>query len=211
MSDELQFETAEFASATAGKTCVVCKSRITDTYFAVMGNVLCERCAARFSDATGGAEVFARAALLGAGAALAGTLAWYLLIRIAKIELGIVAVAVGYFVGKMVRRGAGGRGGWRYQTLAVVLTYASIVTSYALLALGSVPADAHVDALRLVAFAVTAPFTGGASNIMGIVIIGIALYQAWKFNQRVPIVGPYRIAAPPVAGEPPPGPPPVSP
>jgi hypothetical protein len=39
-----------------------------------------------------------------------------------------------------------------------------------------------------------APFLSGASNIIGIALIGIALYEAWKFNRSVPLVidGPLR-------------------
>jgi hypothetical protein len=39
------------------------------------------------------------------------------------------------------------------------------------------------------------PFLAGAQNIMGIVIIGIGLYEAWKINKRriVSVTGPHAI------------------
>jgi hypothetical protein len=52
----------------------------------------------------------------------------------------------------------------------------------------------------LLAFAMAAPFLGGFENIIGILIIGFALWEAWKMNRRVPmqIEGPFRLApAPP--------------
>jgi hypothetical protein len=49
-----------------------------------------------------------------------------------------------------------------------------------------------------IAFA--APFLDGASNIIGILIIGIALYEAWKLNKRVPVTGPFQFAPEPTAG-----------
>ena len=52
----------------------------------------------------------------------------------------------------------------------------------------------------LLAFAMAAPFLGGFQNIIGILIIGFALWEAWKMNRRVPmqIEGPFRLApAPP--------------
>jgi hypothetical protein len=55
--------------------------------------------------------------------------------------------------------------------------------------------------LALVAFAAlvfglafASPFLAGASNIMGLIIIGIALYEAWKLTRRVPITGPFGLA-----------------
>jgi hypothetical protein len=51
----------------------------------------------------------------------------------------------------------------------------------------------------LLAFAMAAPFLGGFENIIGIFIIGFALWEAWKINRRVPmrIEGPFRLAAAP--------------
>ena len=49
-----------------------------------------------------------------------------------------------------------------------------------------------------IAFA--SPFLSGASNIIGILIIGIALYEAWKLNKRVPVTGPFQFASEPDAG-----------
>jgi hypothetical protein len=54
--------------------------------------------------------------------------------------------------------------------------------------------------LFLLALACIAPFLGGLQNIMGLVIIGIGLYEAWKLNRRtdVTITGPHALARPPV-------------
>src|SRR2546422_2854982 len=41
-------------------------------------------------------------------------------------ELGLVAVVVGLMVGGAVRKGSNGRGGWRYQALAMFLTYCAV-------------------------------------------------------------------------------------
>ena len=49
--------------------------------------------------------------------------------------------------------------------------------------------------VALVAIAAVAPFLAGFENILGLVIIGFALYQAWKMNRRMPlaITGPYAV------------------
>jgi hypothetical protein len=43
-----------------------------------------------------------------------------------------------------------------------------------------------------------APFAAGAQNIVGLIIIGIGVYQAWKLNKRQPLVitGPHALASP---------------
>ncbi len=50
--------------------------------------------------------------------------------------------------------------------------------------------------LVVVAFAFVAPFLGGFSNILGILIIGFGLYQAWQLNRKRPfeVTGPFQVA-----------------
>ena len=52
------------------------------------------------------------------------------------------------------------------------------------------------------AIAFVAPFLGGLRNIMGLIIIGIGLYEAWKMNRRVRVElsGPFIIT--PTDGQP---------
>ena len=58
----------------------------------------------------------------------------------------------------------------------------------------------------LLALAFAAPFLMGLENIIGIVIIGIGLYEAWKINRKTPLVigGPFRVGAAPAEPAPPP-------
>ena len=44
-------------------------------------------------------------------------------------DLGLIAIVVGLLVGGAVKFGSAGRGGWFYQTMAMVLTYATISAS----------------------------------------------------------------------------------
>ena len=71
----------------------------------------------------------------------------------------------------------------------------------------SAPADAAepltatsftIAILFLVAIAMAAPFLAGFQNIIGLIIIGIGLYEAWKLNRRVEltITGPHTLAKP---------------
>jgi hypothetical protein len=185
---------------------------------------------------------------MGLGAGLLGALIWLAVRRIAHLEIGLIALLVGYMVGKAVRKGSGGRGGRGYQVLAVVLTYCCIAANYmpdvleALMHRTATPSSktaAHsgknakgdagssktnaVDhtgsasddapransgaakvigslALLIVVFKVSliVPFLGGSKNAIGLLIIGFALWEAWKFNarRRLPITGPYSIGQP---------------
>ena len=63
-------------------------------------------------------------------AAIPGAILYYAVIAITNFEIGIVAIAIGYMVGWAVRKGAGGRGGRRFQVLALVLTYWAVGLAY---------------------------------------------------------------------------------
>ncbi len=222
----LQFETVE-RTTPAARTCPACNRTIDDTYFEIAGKVICPSCAGAVGK--GGHGSLARAALLGAAAALLGTIVWYAIVKLTGHELGLVAIGVGLVVGIAVRRGGRGLGGWRFQALAMALTYVSITASYVPFVVEGVrkahqdksadtsvaaPSDSSGSAapapgganaapkanlgmfllawLFVLGIAMAAPFFGG--NIMGIIIIGIALYEAWKINRRIPLSGPFRLS-----------------
>lgn len=237
----LAFDHAEFASpADAAPACAVCKRDLGESYFTINGTIACDDChhlvSTQVMDSKG-ARAFFRAAGYGAAAAVGGSIAWYAVAKITGMEIGLLAIAVGYVVGKAVRHGARGPGARRYQVLAMLLTYLSITGSYVPLVLKSLteapsattakakgapapavakaspsavvaptdeatvapstapaPAEeappAAMGAVRgivlfvfVIGLSLVAPFLSGASNIIGILLIGIALYEAWKFNR----------------------------
>jgi hypothetical protein len=252
--DAVQFDRAEYAGGDAAPTtCAACGQALWDTYYDVNGRVCCERCR-RDLELAGtegsGPGRFLRATVYGALAGAVGAGIWYAVRAVSGYEVGLIAVLVGFMVGAAVRKGSAGRGGWRYQALAMFLTYASIVSTYVPMiakdlfegarkdasapaqstttpaspapgagpaasaappaaAPASAPAEARklspgrallaVAALAVVLFAIAcvAPFLGGVQGVIGLVIIGIGLYEAWKINRRLPLVigGPYRIGA----------------
>jgi hypothetical protein len=81
------------------------------------------------------------AAGFGVGAGIVGAAIYYAVIAIAHLDIGIVAILIGYMVGYSVRRGAQGRGGRRFQVLAAVLTYCSVALAYAPLAIRQAMAE----------------------------------------------------------------------
>lgn len=191
------------------------------------------------------------ATALGFVAALGGSVLYFAVAALTQREFGLVAVVVGFMVGKAVRRGARGRGGWVYQTLAISLTYLAIVSTYVprvaravqqmpapsgKMGAGPVPDTLGVaapnEAVRsaigsglppahdtgfsveqagapvaapetvrprpplgigtlvvgvgaLLLLAAIDPFAAGLSNIVGLVIIGLAVFVAWYLNRRV--------------------------
>jgi hypothetical protein len=127
----LQFEHEE-VDAPQAADCSQCRQRIASVYYETAGNLLCERCKFERESAPMGGSLgrFSRASLAGLGAAIAGSLLYFAVRELTGYEFGLIAIVVGIAVGKAVHWGSKGRGGWRYQTLAIALTYLSIVATY---------------------------------------------------------------------------------
>ena len=252
-SGELQFDRVEGQGGqTPGGTCAECGQPIRDVYYEVNGRVLCERCrrAAEASWAAGSsAGRFGKAVVFGIAAAAAGSALYYGVLALTGYEFGLIAIVVGFLVGVAVKKGSHGRGGWKYQALAMFLTYTSIVSSYVPLiiqaalkteeqtasqiadpgaipltssdttapaiavdsasqslvtsdlgsesAVSSGPANPVLAILLGIGLIYALPFLVGFQNILGLVIIAIGLYEAWKLNQRaeLKVAGPFKVTA----------------
>ena len=205
----LQFDKAEFAQAPSVRSCSRCHQVMGQEYFAAAGAVVCSACARTLTGEGQPKTALLRAAAYGAGAALIGTVIWLAILKIShNSQFGLVAIAVGLLVGFAVKKGSGGVGGWKYQAMAMALTYVSITASYVpmvMKGLAETAATGLGDRALLAAIvfgiAFAMPFLSGASNIIGILIIGIALYEAWKLNKRVPVTGPFQFASGPDGGD----------
>jgi hypothetical protein len=188
----------EPAAGAGAPSCGRCQAAIADAYYEVNGHVVCAGCkAALEQSATGsGASRILRATAFGLGGAIAGAGVYYAILAVTGYEIGLVAIAVGWLVGRGVQKGSDGRGGWAYQALAVGLTYMAIVSTYVPFIVKAMTADeAKMSVVALLAVAAAAPFFAGFENVLGILIIGFALYQAWQMNRRVPMIinGPYAV------------------
>lgn len=135
----LQFDTviapgaSEAGAPPEGVTCRVCGRTLADEYFDVNGQSVCDGCRAeltRLGETPRGWGVLARALGFGIGAAILGAIVYYAVIAITEFEIGIVAIAIGYMVGYGIRIGTRGRGGRRFQVMAVVLTYWAVGLAY---------------------------------------------------------------------------------
>ena len=246
LDPELRFDDAPGDVAIA-PACARCSQGIDAEYYEVGGAIVCPACKpALEAEANAGSAGgrLSRALLYGLGGAAAGAALYYAIVALTGYEIGLVAIAVGWMVGRAVQLGSRHRGGRVYQAIAVGLTYIAIVSTYVpyiidameetpaasatagdstsvanLLAPaesaaddapavsdaaadGTTEASAGVGIVQLVMgvgilllIAMAAPFLAGLENIIGLLIIGFALWQAWQMNRRVPLVitGPYAV------------------
>jgi hypothetical protein len=192
----LSFERAEFDNQQKPTlSCGYCNKPLSVQYWQIAKRPACAECRGivqRELEAGQSSQRFLGAAAYGAGAAILGCVGWLIVSSLFKATIGFVAIGVGYLVGKAVRKGARGQGGTRYQILALFLTYSAI-------ALADLPniisANPRESVASLVVFSYEVPFLGGTSNIIGLFIIGIGLYEAWKLTRALPltVLGPYPI------------------
>ena len=227
MADELKFDRAEFSEGASAGACVACGKALDGEYYSANGKVCCPACRAGIvapPDPGGGPARFIKALFLGALGGAIGATIWWAVMRFANLELGLIAILVGFLVGGGVRMGAERVGGVPYQIIAVVLTYLSVAAAYTPFVVDAWQKDAGdlpflLLLVRAFVQALAVPFLGGFENIIGIIIILIALWQAWRMNARPKIEwsGPHRVAVegavPAVESPstlPPPLPPPVA-
>ena len=211
--DDLQFERAEFGAASPARSCTGCHQPIAGDYFDVNGQPFCEACTASIRQAHGdgpGGAAFGRA--LGAGliAGAVGSTLYYLVAKISGYQLSIIAIAVGFLVGRAVRWATGGRGGVIYQVLAVAVTYAAIAFSWVpFLVEQEAGSPGVLDVVLQTPFILTLPIAIGVERPFSLVILGIGLWEAWKFTAPVPLAinGPVRGRGARRGGVPAPGPP----
>jgi uncharacterized protein (DUF983 family) len=129
----LDFERAEpAAGAAGGLCCAACGQGIIDAYWQVNAAIACERCKNTLARERAARRPgrFLLAGLYGTLAAAAGATVWYAVRAATDYEFGLIAIVIGLGVGVAVKKGAGGRGGWAYQGLAMFLTYMAIVSTY---------------------------------------------------------------------------------
>jgi hypothetical protein len=254
-ASDLQFERADYGQTPANTVCAACNRAITSSYYLAGDRTLCGLCRNDLERALNtGTPIGRFGRSIGAGlvAALLGFLLYYGIAAATGYEFGLIAIVVGFAVGSAVRWGSGGRGGWLYQGLAILLTYLAIVSTYippivtairaeesqaaavaeaaedpseeaSAESAAAEPAAAEVSTpavslgaaasgeggvvrfvlaiLLLMALACAAPFLAGFENIIGMIILAIGLFEAWKLNKRtaLTVTGPHALAKPPAA------------
>src|SRR5262245_43444446 len=229
---DLQFQHAEpvaeaaAATGSSARTCVACKQPCGDSYYHAQGQVVCPPCAYRIQNGLQAPPPLSliRAALYGGAAALGGCTLYALVAIVLNAEIGLIAILVGWMVGKAIRHASYGLGGRPQQILAVTLTYFAITTSYIPVILyqaaknpqrveqqqsqtKAAPEETRPRmgagglVLYLLMIAAIAPFlslTSGIPGLISIFILFIGLQRAWKLTERseILLMGPYTAEAP---------------
>jgi hypothetical protein len=221
--DALQFRRAQpivSGDAAAPRVCAACKQPIAGEYFQVQDHVICPLCAAKIQagrQSQRSAPLF-RAVIYGVGAAVAGCILYAIPLAMG-FQIGIVALAVGYMVGKAIRHASYGAGGRAQQILAVALTYFAISTSFipATIFIGmkhavhgqsTAAAPDQTTTMRgtvspvqaagsFLVMAIVSPFLElGSSPVGGLIslfILFVGLQRAWALTagHEIMVTGPY--------------------
>jgi hypothetical protein len=163
----LQFDAVEPTGAQATQmVCANCRTPISSVYHQLNQHVLCGNCRqgleAKYEKGEGTpAGRFGRALLFGLGGGIAGAVVYALVLVYANVEAGLLAVLVGYLVGRGVRQGSGNRGGWKYQALAMGITYLAVSGAYMPLAIQGMR---EKDAAAPAATSAAAPANAAAAS-----------------------------------------------
>lgn len=144
MSTTADFDTLHHSPADLCAECASCKIGLDNCYYQANNVTLCPNCATAVEQgrAPAGSRLgrFAKALSLGGIAAVAGAAIQFAVLHFLNINAALVTILMGIMVGRAVRAGSGNRGGWRYQLLAVLLTYLAISAAYVPMALSEIKA-----------------------------------------------------------------------
>ena len=151
--EDLQFDRAispDDAASTGTPVCAKCNAAIRMYYYDVNGETICSSCKQAVERANGGGAGksgggMMKAMLFGLGAAIAGAIIYYSVMEYLDLEIGYVAILIGFMVGYAIRSAALGRGGRRFQILAAGLTYFAVALAYAPFAFRGMDAASQME------------------------------------------------------------------
>src|SRR5688500_16361625 len=180
--------------------CAECRGPIVDAYYEADQGVICVACqAGRIAlERQGTAEGhFGRAVSFGVLAAIAAAAGYIALLAATGRELTLAVLLIGLVVGKAVRIGSRGRGGRRFQWLAVALTCLAIAATYVPFVVKGYSRSSSLVDSAAGAASVAAPALEGANHMVAALLMLAALVYAWRLNRRVDvaITGTYRVQA----------------
>ena len=137
-ADNLQFDRAiapDAAGNAGSPVCAKCNAAIRMYYYDVDGATTCSSCKQSIDRVHGtgagrSGPGMMKAFLFGLGAAVAGAVIYYSVMKYLELEIGYVAILIGFMVGYAIRSAVAGRGGRRFQLLAAGLTYFAVALAY---------------------------------------------------------------------------------
>lgn len=140
---------------------------------------------------------FTKAILYGTVAAVVGCVVYSAFTIVTHIEIGYLAVGVGYLIGRAMLHATEGSGGRRYQVTSAFLTYVSVAMAAVSEILWKLRSDgtdiAHLRPsayVELAKYGVASPFLelqhNLVSGLIGIFILFIGVRAAWQFTAYRP-------------------------
>lgn len=201
----LQFDTAEPSAAATDRSCTGCRRPIEGEYHMANMQVVCTPCRGVLEAGPQGTRTgrVGRAVVFGAGAAVAGSLLYLVVATVTGWVIGLIAVLVGWMVGRAVSVGSEHRGGWLYQVMAIGFTYLAICTSYIPQIVEAWQKPGVADELSGAAlyvgafiFSLAVPILSIGVAPIGALVLAFGLFQAWRENKRpeLTLTGPYAVA-----------------
>src|SRR2546423_15619059 len=117
MSDPIDFDRADYVEASS-LSCKLCREQLRFEYYDIAGATICSLCREKIEQGRavgGGPHRFMRAVGFGLAAATVGAIAYALIVNLTGFEFGLMAVVLGYGIGRSVSLGSYHPGGRRYQ------------------------------------------------------------------------------------------------
>ena len=199
-------------------SCSACSRSMTTTYHTVNGAPVCGACRLKAQSAGGSVSdsaTLAKAALYGAGAAIAGAVIYWAVMEYMNLEIGLVAILTGWMVGRAMSIATNGRGGRLLQVGGAALVYISVAMAYFAFAVRAAlgvtevagAADAGIGIVGMLIMAVVGlatpilvVFESMPGGLISALIIGFGMSQAWKMLVPTPVhvEGPFKVSGAPV-------------
>ena len=212
--DRAEYQNEEASSENSRAACTLCQQAIEGEYYDVNGQIVCHRCQPALTEsleATPGFEGFVRSIMFGGVACIVSAAIFWGFTVITNLELGLIALVVGFLVGKGVAWGSGRGGGIPFQLLAVALTYVSLAMANMGFEIYGSHVNQEIEPVGLfdvpflfIAWLIMLPVVVFQSSPISAVIHAIALWQAWRENSplQIDVRGPFRTGdAPPPPSE----------
>ncbi len=136
--------------------------------------------------------VFIKSIVYGIGAGILGCILYAAFTIVTHIEIGYLAVGVGFLVGKAMMAASENLGGQKYQIASAVLTYFAVSMASVVEILWQI----HKDGVKLnlmsgrvflflAKYGVASPFLelkDGVNGIIGLVILIVGIRAAWRIT-----------------------------
>jgi hypothetical protein len=204
MTDFTNPQPATRSAPPSSTVCGFCRRPIADQYFEFMGKICCPPCAqgvVKLGDLhQPDAMAMMRAAAFGIGAAIASGVVWAIVAAFGHMELGILAVGVGWSVAAAIKAGSGGRRGPHMQFMAVAIAllgilFGKLLTAYILLSQRLPPNEAIHRLIVVLHDEPTVLFT--AFDLIWCFIAILRPFQTFK-TLNIRIRGPFSLSTGPM-------------